>query len=65
MVIYDGIRTPLPEDIAPGESCELSIWVEAPEKKGCYILVIDFVHEGITWFSEATGKSIHCRCRVR
>ncbi len=64
MIVYDGIRTPLPGDIAPGESCDVQIWIEAPARRGLYILVIDFVHEGITWFSEATGIYHSCSCWV-
>ncbi len=65
VVIYDGIRTRLPTDIAPGEACEVRMWIEAPGHRGRHDLVIDLVHEGVTWFSEATGKSLCLPCRIR
>jgi hypothetical protein len=51
-VVWDGLRTTLPGDIAPGGSVSnLSAQVRAPGTAGTYCLQYDVVREGITWFS--------------
>lgn len=51
-VVFDGERTLLPVDkVKPGEQVELDMKVLSPPKPGNYILQIDMVHEGKTWFS--------------
>ncbi|MHB8684514.1 MAG: S8 family peptidase, partial [Dehalococcoidia bacterium] len=49
---FDGQRTDLPADVAPGASVtNLMTTVQAPSTAGTYCLVYDLVQEGITWFS--------------
>jgi len=55
---FDGVRTDLPRALGPGESCEVTMLVRVPQTTGTYLLAIDLVKEGVTWFSEA-GKSWH------
>jgi SAM-dependent methyltransferase len=55
MVEFDGLRSDLPRPLAPGESCRATIAVRAPDTPGAYLLAIDLVREGVTWFSEAGG----------
>jgi hypothetical protein len=52
-MVRDGRRTPLPKAMAPGESLSLTVSVDAPGEPGRYILALDLVEEGVTWFSEA------------
>jgi len=52
MVIYDGFRTDLPRDIAPGETIRLPAHIHSPAQLGRYRLHMELVHEGITWFGE-------------
>ena len=54
-VVWDGIRTPLGGDVAPGQSKDLSITFTTPGSSGSYTLVVDLVREGIGWF-EGTGS---------
>lgn len=49
---FEGIRTPLPSDVAPGGSREVLARVRAPARPGAYRLQWDLVEEGITWFSQ-------------
>jgi hypothetical protein len=43
--VYDGLRTPLPHDVAPGEACSVSeVRVAAPPTGGAYRLQITLVH---------------------
>ncbi len=53
VVVRDGVRTPLPRPVAPGESCEMTLRVDTPPAPGRYTLAVDLVEEGVTWFSGA------------
>ena len=50
-VVWDGARTKLPADLAPGQSVTLPASVVAPPAGGQYSLRFDLVQEGVTWFS--------------
>jgi len=50
-VVFDGLRTLLPSDVAPGATARLAARVQAPDRAGRYRLRFDLVHEGVTWFS--------------
>lgn len=58
MVIFDGLRTPLPRDLNPGESVTVRATIRAPEKAGEYLLHVTLVQEGVAWFSEKDGGQI-------
>ena len=51
VVIYDGLRTPFAQAVAPGEDVELRARVRAPGYPGTYLLVWDVVQEHRTWLS--------------
>jgi hypothetical protein len=46
----EGLRTPLPADLGPGESTVVPVHVAAPAAAGAFRLVIDLVHEHVRWF---------------
>lgn len=52
IINYDGIRSNLPKDIAPGEDITFVAQIHTPEKSGLYQLQWDMVQENVTWFSE-------------
>ena len=52
-VTYDGPRTPLPLDVAPGNAIDLQAQIVAPGSQGSYIIEWDGVQEAVTWFSWA------------
>ena len=54
-VVFDGLRTPLPHDLRPGDAVELNAAIQAPERPGRYTLVMTLVQEGVAWFSERDG----------
>ena len=58
MVVLDGLRTPLPRDLKPGESVTLRASIRTPEKPGEYLLHVTLVQEGVAWFSEKDGGQI-------
>ncbi len=61
IVQFEGQRTRLPHDLAPGASARLVAAVMAPAAPGSYRLRWDLVRETVTWFSArgvATGDQL-------
>jgi len=65
IVQVEGIRTALVKPVMPDEICKTEIKILAPDKPGKYILAIDLVQEGKTWYSEAGNPSLHIRMGVK
>ena len=63
LINRDHARAWLPGDIAAGESADVTIDVDIPDRPGRYRLKFDLVSEGIDWFeacgSETTEKVRH------
>jgi hypothetical protein len=53
--VWDGVRTKLGADLAPGASAVLQATLVYPSAAGTYTLRWDMVEEGVTWFS---GKDV-------
>jgi hypothetical protein len=51
-VVFEGLRTALPKDVAPGESVELELEIATPREPGDYILELDALRERVAWFSD-------------
>jgi hypothetical protein len=49
-VAAEGLRTPLPAELEPGESALVPLALEAPGTPGRYRLAVDLVHEHVRWF---------------
>ena len=49
-VAFEGERTTLPRDVAPGESVLVEAVVLTPDKPGAYELEWDLVQEAVAWF---------------
>ncbi len=49
---WEGLRTPLPDDVPPGGEVTVLLEVETPREPGRYRLALDPVRERIAWFSE-------------
>ena len=58
VIVADGMRTPLPQDLAPGESVRLKMNVAAPARPGRYVINITLVQEGFAWFDEKGGAAL-------
>ncbi len=65
MVHRDGMRTPLAGTVLPTEKGKAEMKILSPEKTGTYILAIDFVQEGKTWFSEAGNPCLRVRMVIK
>ena len=49
-VVGDGLRTPLPAMLAPGESLIVPVEILAAPGAGRHTLVLDLLHEHVRWF---------------
>jgi SAM-dependent methyltransferase len=56
LIDFDWWRTVLPSDVAPDESVELDVQLPVLTAPGEYVLVLDMVVEGLTWFA---GRGSH------
>jgi hypothetical protein len=52
------VRIPLPKAVAPGESVEMTVPLDAPPTLGRYRVVVDLVLEDVTWFGDRTGSPL-------
>ncbi len=50
-VVFEGARTTLPYDLAPGAQVTVPATLQAPPQPGTYRLQWDLVQERVTWFS--------------
>jgi hypothetical protein len=50
--VFEGRRTMLPHDLAPGTAAALVAQVEAPAAPGRYSLCLTLVQEGVAWFDQ-------------
>jgi hypothetical protein len=51
-IVWDGLRTPLPHEVPPGERVRAELAVRAPIPPGRYRLALDLVDERRAWFGE-------------
>lgn len=58
---YDGLRTSLGRDVAPGERIRLHALLRAPQKVGAMSLIWTLVQEDVAWFDERDAGSRACR----
>ncbi|HKY27718.1 MAG TPA: hypothetical protein VJM12_07220 [Pyrinomonadaceae bacterium] len=56
--------TAMQADLAPGKEAELPLTITAPSVAGEFIVEVDMVHEGVTWFYERGATSLRLRVRV-
>jgi len=56
-MVVDGIRTAILKPIAPGESRNMSVWVELPRRRGPLQLKLSPIQEGCAWFYRSNPKA--------
>ncbi|HXI23491.1 MAG TPA: hypothetical protein VNG71_06425 [Pyrinomonadaceae bacterium] len=64
VVSNDDGRTALEQDLQPGETVNLHLVVNAPAQRGDYILEVDVVQEGVSWFGLKGSKTWRGRVKV-
>ena len=52
VVDWEGLRTPLPDDVPAGAEVEVTLEIAAPKLAGRYLLELDALRERMAWFSE-------------
>jgi hypothetical protein len=57
-IVWDGLWTALPHEVAPGERVEAELTVRAPLPPGPYHLAFDLVAEDRYWFSELGNAAL-------
>ena len=57
-VEQDSGREPLPREVAPGATIDLTLHVPVPARPGRHVLELDLVHEGITWFADRGSPTL-------
>jgi hypothetical protein len=57
VVAWDGERSPLPQDVRPGEAVEAAVEVVVPPASGRLELVVTLVQEGASWFDQASHSA--------
>ncbi|HEX8897302.1 MAG TPA: hypothetical protein VF751_01285, partial [Chthoniobacterales bacterium] len=65
MLINDDGRSALLRDLKPGETTELSLTVNPPAASGRYVLEIDMLQEGVTWFGLADSKTVKVPVEIK
>jgi 4-amino-4-deoxy-L-arabinose transferase-like glycosyltransferase len=63
-VVNDDGRGPLLRDLRPGEEAEISLLVNAPRRAGVYLLEIDMLQEGVSWFGLKGSQTLRVPLRV-
>lgn len=54
--MFDGLRTQLPRDLAPGERMQLSVRIDAPADREVVDVQWAVVHESVRWLPGDTGR---------
>jgi hypothetical protein len=57
-------RSPLPADLAPAQETSFSFTVAAPAEPGDYVLEIDMLQEGVSWFGLKGSRTYRARVKV-
>ena len=52
------------KDLRPGEEAEMTLQITAPKEPGEYILSLDMVQEGVSWFGEKGSTTTKARVTV-
>jgi hypothetical protein len=52
------------KDLKPGEEIEMPLQITAPKQPGDYILNLDMVQEGVTWFGEKGSTTTKAKVTV-
>ncbi len=64
-VVYDGRRTSLGVELAPGGEVEVQQLVTRPEDPGRYRLEVDLIYEFVSWFSQRGAPTCEAEVEVR
>jgi hypothetical protein len=52
ILVADGLRTQLPEDVKPGQSVAIALHVKVPDVTGRLVLTTSLIQEYVAWFMD-------------
>jgi hypothetical protein len=52
VIVYEGIRTPLGDDLLPGGSATINAAIQAPAQPGNFTLRLTMLEDQVVWFDE-------------
>lgn len=64
MVMQDDARSPLLQEVPPNLEWPVLLTMRAPGEPGSYVVEIDLVHEGVTWFAHKGSKTLRFTIEV-
>jgi hypothetical protein len=64
-ITNDDGRSAVLTDIQPGGETELSLTITTPRKPGEYLLEVDMLQEGVSWFARKGSQSVRIPVKVR
>jgi arabinofuranosyltransferase len=65
IIVYDGERTLMPQDLAPGQSIILNALIKTPDVPGEYILQLTMLREFVAWFENRGAKPLNVHVVVK
>ena len=65
LIVVDDGRAELPHDFKPGDEAEFLLRVTAPKTAGTYVLELDMVQEGLTWFTSHGSQVVRSNITVQ
>ncbi len=57
IILWDGLRTPLPFDILPGNAATFEAIVTLPREPGDVLLCLTLLQEGVRWFDACSSEN--------
>jgi hypothetical protein len=57
IILWDGLRTPLPFDILPGSAATFEAVVALPKEPGNALLCLTLLQEGVCWFDACSSEN--------
>lgn len=64
VITNDDGRGALPRDLKPGEEAVITFDINAPRRPGEYLLEIDMLQEGVSWFALKGSKTLRLPVKV-
>lgn len=65
VVINDDGRSPVIEDVRPGQEVEMALTVNAPPRSpGEYMIELDMLQEGVSWFALKGSPTVRLKVKV-
>lgn len=65
VLVLDDARTRVPTPVLPEQTVQVDLLVKAPTAPGRYILELDLVQEGVSWFAERGSSTCRRSIEVR